>query len=124
MSALPDFQIFPDYAEYRPRATVTLDEGVRLATAAIKHAREQEQRKLLLDLSGLTGFESPGLGKRYFVVEEWARAAQGYVSMAVVLRPEMIDPQKFGITVAANNSQVVDVFGTREEALEWLRGLA
>ena len=123
MSAFPSFEILPDHAEYRPVAKVTLEQAVQLVTAAINHAREQQQRNLLLDLTGLTGFESPSLGRRYFFIEEWARAARAYVRVAMVTRPEMIDPQKFGITVAANNSQTFDVFASKNEALAWLRSL-
>ena len=41
--------------------------------------------------------------------------------VAVVTYPEMIDPQKFGVTVATNIGFVSDVFTSEEEALTWLR---
>ena len=40
--------------------------------------------------------------------------------MAMVLRPEYIDPQKFGITVALNRRLIADVFELEEPALAWL----
>ncbi len=123
MNSFPDFEILPDHSVYRPVAQVTLDEAIRMVTAAITHAREQQQCNLLVDITGLTGFESPSLSRRYFFIEEWARAARAYVRMGFVVRPEMIDPRKFGVTVAANNSQIVDVFASAEEAIGWLRGL-
>jgi len=123
METLPDFEILPDHAVYRPAGRVTLEEAIRMVTAAITHAREQQQRNLLIDITGLTGFESPSLARRYFFMEEWARASRAYVRLAMVARPEMIDPQKFGITVAANNSQTADVFASTDEALAWLRRL-
>ena len=73
---LPSFQILSDHAAYRPAGRVTLEEGVRMITAAISRARERKQRNLLIDITGLTGFESPGLGRRYFLMEEWARVAR------------------------------------------------
>ena len=123
MSDLLHFQSLADHAEYRPVAHVTLREAIQMVTAAINHAREQQQRNLLVDITGLTGFGSPSLGERYFFIEEWARAARAYVRLGMVARPEMIDPGRFGITVAANNNQTVEVFTSCEEALRWLRGL-
>ena len=35
----------------------------------------------------------------------------------------MIDPRKFGITVAANNNLTANVFTAATEALAWLRNL-
>ena len=52
-------------------------------------------------------------------MREWARAAGGAVRLAMVARPEMIDPQKFGVTVAANIGLNADVSTSDEEALHW-----
>ena len=43
--------------------------------------------------------------------------------VAVVTYPEMIDPEKFGVTVASNIGFVSDVFTSEAEALTWLRTL-
>jgi hypothetical protein len=40
-----------------------------------------------------------------------------------VTRPERIDPQRFGITVAANIGSVIEVFTSEEDALKWLESL-
>jgi uncharacterized protein (DUF2384 family) len=42
--------------------------------------------------------------------------------VAVVCRPEYIDPQKFGIKVATSLGMVADVFESEGEAADWLRG--
>ena len=68
----------------------------------------------------LTGFESPSLSERYFLVEKWARTANGAVRLALVIRPHMIDPQKFGVTVAVNRRLIGDVFVTEASAIAWL----
>jgi preprotein translocase subunit YajC len=41
----------------------------------------------------------------------------------MVARAEMIDPKKFGVTVAANSGLVGDVFESEEKALAWLRSV-
>jgi hypothetical protein len=44
------------------------------------------------------------------------------VQLSLVVRPEMIDPEKFGITVARNAGMNADVFPAEPEALAWLLG--
>lgn len=120
-SVQPEFlQLLPDRAEYRPVAHVTLAESVAMVTRAIQFARAQKKSKMLVVTSGLTGFPSPTVSDRYFFSREWAAAAHGELRIAFVARPEMIDPQKFGITVAANSGLVADVFDSEPAALNWL----
>jgi hypothetical protein len=38
----------------------------------------------------------------------------------MVARAELIDPQKFGVTVSANRGLVSNIFTTEGEALAWL----
>lgn len=103
--------------------TVSLEEAVELVTSAIAFARENKIRNLLVITTGLAGFDSPSIIERYTFVSEWARASNGVVRVAMVARPEMIDPDKFGVTVAANRGLVGDVFTKEEEALAWLQNL-
>jgi hypothetical protein len=112
-----------DYSLFRATGLVTLDEAIQMVTDAIVAAREQNVRKLLVDISGLRGFEPPGHGRRFLFVNEWARAAQGTVSIAMVAERRMIDPNKYGVSVARNAGLVADVFTTEQAASTWLRGL-
>src|SRR5262245_19036923 len=121
MSELEHFEILKDHAVFRPTGQVSVDSGAELVTTAIAFARARRIRKLLVDASNLTGFEPPGIAARYFYMHGWARAAGGYVRVAFLARPEMIDPQKFGRTVAANVGFTADVFTTEEDALNWLQ---
>ena len=121
MSELQHFKIVGDHAEYRPAGKVPLSEAVALVTSAIAFAREQGVRKLLVVTSQLTGFEPPSIATRYFFVKDWAFAAHGAVTIAMVARPEMIDPGKFGVTVAANMGVSANVFASEEPALAWLQ---
>ena len=70
---------------------------------------------------GLTGFQPPNVIERYYFINEWAKASGHSVHVAVVAYPEMIDPEKFGVTVATNIGFVCDVFTSEEQALAWLR---
>jgi len=122
MSVRENFEILGDYVVFRPTGKVTLERAVEMVTDAIVFAREHCIRKLLVNTSNLTGYEPPSLTARYFFVHDWARTARD-VRIALVTRPERIDPQKFGITVAANRGFIAEVFTSEEDALKWLEGL-
>lgn len=115
------FEMTDDIAIFRPAGEVALEKMVKIVTSAITLAREQQIHKLLVNTTALTGFKSPTLAARYYFVQEWASAARGGVYFALVTRPEMIDPRKFGITVAANFGLTAEVFTTEDEALAWFR---
>jgi hypothetical protein len=117
------FEFVDDIAVFRPVGQHTLAQGIRLVREAIAHAREQGNAKLLVDLIELIGFDSPSIAARHSMVRDWAGAAHGAVKVAMVCRLEVIDPDKFGVTAAANFGLVSDVFVTRDEAIAWLRSL-
>ena len=105
---------------YRPVGSVSFREAATLVRAAIAVARSKEAEELLVDTTALTGFSSPDTFERYLAVVEWAEEARGGVRLAMVARAEMIDPQRFGVTVAANRSLVSNIFTTEREARAWL----
>jgi hypothetical protein len=116
------FEIVGDHAVFHPVCNVSLDQMVEIVTAAITLAHEKKIFKLLVDTTDLTGFESPTLASRYFFIKEWAKAARG-VRICVVAKPVMIDPQKFGVTVAYNHGLISEVFPSKEESLAWLENI-
>ena len=105
---------------YRPVGTVSFDEAVALVRAAIAVARSNQAHALLVDTIALTGFSSPDTFQRFLAAVEWAEAARGTLCLAMVARAEMIDPRKFGVTVAANRGLLSNIFTTEEEARAWL----
>lgn len=120
MSKPEHFEILKERAVFRPTGQVSIGQMTELVATAIDFARSINIRKLLVDITNLTGFEPPDLGLRYFIIHEWARAAGRTVRVALVVRPEMIDHKKFGTTVAENLGFVADGFTTEEAALTWL----
>lgn len=121
MERSPDhFEVVDGRGFFRPVGSMSLEAAAELVTVALAHARAHGIKELLVNATGLTGFPSPSLSERYFIVESWARAARGAVRVAMVLRPEYIDPQKFGVTVAFNRRLIVDVFELEGPALAWL----
>lgn len=115
-----NIEVDDDCAYYRPAGRVTLEQGAELVDQAIAFARDRRIPKLLVDCTKLTGFPSPSLPERYFMVRGWAHTAQSLVQVAMVARPELIDPEKFGVTVARNAGLQAEVYPTEAEALAWL----
>jgi len=99
---------------------MSLAEAVARVDAAIAYTRAQGIKELLVNGILVTGFDPPSLSERYFLVEKWALTAGGALRVAMVLRPEMIDPEKFGVTVAFNRRLIADVFVDEGPAVEWL----
>ncbi len=115
------FEITGDYAAFRPSGEVSLEQAAQLVTSALAYAREQQIKKLLVDITELSGFGPPSLANRYFYTRELADAAQGLVCVAFVTRPEMIDFQKIGGIVAENVGLRIKGFESEEEALPGLK---
>lgn len=105
---------------YRPVGSVSFDEVVARVRAAIEVACAKQARDLLVDTTSLTGFPSPDTFQRFLAVVEWAEEAMGRLRLAMVARAQMIDPQKFGVTVAANRGLVSNIFPSAAEAIAWL----
>jgi CheY-like chemotaxis protein len=119
----PDLDYFvveAAHAVYRPVGAVSFDEMVALVRDAISAAIRSEVRDLLVDISGLTGFPSPNTLERLVAAVEWAEEARDSVRLAMVARPEMIHPQKFGVLAAHNRGMISNIFPTEQEARDWL----
>lgn len=115
-----NFELLEGYACFRPAGTVSLTVAVELVSQAIAHTRQHQIPKLLADSTGLIGFPPPGTVERYFLIHDWAAQAQGRVKFALIARPEMVDPERFGEMVAANVGLRGRVFTSEAEALAWL----
>jgi len=116
-----DIEIRDGCAYYRPTGQTTLALATQLCDQAIAFARDRRVPKLFINGQGLSGFPSPTLAERYFLARQWAATGQGRVQLALVIHREMIDPEKFGITVARNVGMNAEVFSDEPEALAWLR---
>ncbi len=116
------FEQLEGHAIFRPAGEWKLLEVMEMVTGAISYARESGARRLLVVLTGVTGMQPPNATVRYRYVRDWARASEGKVRVAVVTMAEMIDPSRFGVTVATNAGMDADIFVDEEKALEWLVG--
>jgi hypothetical protein len=114
------FQFCEGYASYDPVGIVSLSQAVKLITTAISFALEHGITRLLVDATRLTGFPSPSVAERYWIVHEWAAEGKNVLEVALALQRHLMDPDRFGIQVAINLGMRVDVFEARADALAWL----
>jgi hypothetical protein len=115
------FAFDSDIAIWRHSGKMSLDRAIGFITEAIVAARERGIRKLLVDTTGLDGFDPPSLASRHQIVRAWAGASGGAVQLAVLVRPEMSDPERFGVVAAGNFGVEGDEFMSEGDALAWLR---
>jgi len=114
------FEVMEGYSCYRLSGHGPLEEAASKVIEAITFSREQKMRNLLIDTTGWTGHKSPDTLERYYVAQAFAEAALSEVKVAMVVRPEMMDPDKFEVAVARNRWLVGNVFDSEKEALAWL----
>jgi hypothetical protein len=120
MNAPEHFEVLPDYCCYRLSGHGPLAEAAGKVIEVINYAREQKVRKLLIDTTKWTGHDKPGILERFQFAEAFSQAAYSSMAVAMVVRPEMMDPDKFEVTVARNRGLFGNVFDSEKEALAWL----
>ena len=120
MKAPEHFEVGQDYSCYRLFGHGPLTAAAVKVIEAITFAREQRIGKLLIDTTNWTGHDSPGALERFTVAQQFTEAARSAVKLAMIVRPELMDPQKFEVTVATNRGMLGNVFDSEREALAWL----
>ena len=124
MEAPVDFEVMEGYGCYRLSGHGPLAEAAGKVIAVIGFSREQGIDKLLIDTTNWTGHGIPDTLERYTWAQAFAEAARSTVRVAMVVRPEMVDPDNFEVTVARNRGLMGNVFDSEKDALAWLLGPA
>ncbi len=117
---LEHFEQIATRGYYRPMGSATFEQAVDLVAAAMKHARAAGCTDLLVNTRGLTGFAPPSTIARYAMAVKWVESAGASLRVAMVVRPEIMDPQKIGVLMAQNRGASGDVFVDEVDALRWL----
>jgi len=120
MRFLKAFKVSNLRAFYRPAGVVSDGQLADMVTEALRLARTHGVRDVLVDITELTGFESPGPSYRRWVTRRWAQAADKTLRVAVVARHEHICPQKTGVLVAAEEGLHAHICEFESEAIAWL----
>src|SRR4030095_9673576 len=120
MKAPNGFEVMEGYCCYRLSGHGPLAEAAGKVIEAITFSREQRMPNLLIDTTNWTGHQSPGTLDRFTWAQAFAEAARSTVKLAMVVRPEMMDPDKFEVTVARNRGLLGNVFDSEKDAIAWL----
>ena len=106
----------------------SLEEAQRAFLEILEAVTRHNTAKILLDGRELKG--EPSTIQRFLFGEFTAHAVVRYrkehsasraLQFAFVLQEPVLDPQRFGETVAVNRGMWVKVFDNPEDALAWLR---
>ena len=109
-----------DFALLAPKTEVSLETAVEMVSTAIEYCRTYEIDGLMVDARQLYGFPQPSVVDRYWFLRKWASESAGQVVLSMIQRPEMIDPEQIGITIAANAGLQINVFDNESDARTWL----
>jgi hypothetical protein len=120
MSTIEHFEIVGKRGFYRPQGKASYDLAVEMVYEAIKHARSLGLASLLVNTTGLAGITPPTIFGRHALAVKWAEAAGSGLHVALVARPELVDPEKIGVVMAQNRGVSGDVFTTEVAAHAWL----
>jgi hypothetical protein len=121
MNTVANFQVVGRRAFYRPVGNVTFERGVAMVAESLAVTRSLGLADILVNTTGLTGFPSPSIFARHAFAVKWAEIMGGSgIRIAVVARPEIIDPDKIGMVMAQNRGVSADAFTTELAALAWL----
>jgi hypothetical protein len=121
MSQIPQFLTHEkEYAEFRPVAECTFEAAVDMVDEALAYCKDHEIRLLLANLTGLSGFDPPSMVQRFQFATQWAATAGGRVCLALVARPEWVDAERIGVTMANNRGLRTDVFTDEAPGVKWI----
>jgi hypothetical protein len=120
MNTLPNFEQVGRRGFYRPVGTVTFERAVEMVAEGMRLARSLGLHDLMVNTNGFTGFPAPSIFARHALAVKWAESAGSSLTVAIVTRAELIDPQKIGVLMAQNRGATGDVFATEAAALAWL----
>ena len=104
----------------RLSGSTSLAEVMDFIASTIARCRDAGVARLLVNGCGLEGVSVPTLVDRFLMAEEWAGEARGIVAVALVVPPEYIHPDKFGVAVATKLGMQCEVWPTEEPAFAWL----
>ena len=97
-----------------------MEDAAEKVIKVILFSKQQGLRNLLIDVTSWTGHANPDIVERFYVARAFTEAAGPSMKVAMVIRPEMMDPNKFEVTVATNRGMNGNVFDSEKDALAWL----
>jgi hypothetical protein len=116
----------PGFLHVGAKGTYSLQEAKRTFLEMLEAVARNRAGKVLFDGRGLAG--NPKFMERFYYGEFAAQSVAKYAvhgvprdtKFAYVLEVPILDPRRFGETVAVNRGMVVNTFENPDEALRWL----
>lgn len=108
------------FRTFRFQGTQSFAQAVDDVDACLRESVAAGERRVLVDVRGLTGFAKPGLLARVSMVRRWASTAQGRLKVAMISRAEINDGERFDVVLAKGLGFDGNVFETEEDAIHWL----
>ena len=105
---------------FRVSEGIALPAAIEAVRNAIADARRDHCSKLLAVAPRTHCISSPSLATRVGIMRDWAREGDGGVEVALVCESSLLDPERFGLTMARQFGLVMDVFDSEAKALAWL----
>jgi len=127
MSLIQQISAEPDFLYVRTKGEFSLEEAQENFIAMLQAVAQHKVKKVLMDGREVTG--EPETMERFFYSEFAAESVMKFakhgVSLATqfayVLEEPVLDPNRFGETVAVNRGVLMKAFDTLEEARQWLK---
>jgi len=117
-------EIYPesDFLRTDISGEFSLEEAKRIFLEIVDAVTRYKVNKVLFDGRRIVGNPKPMERFFYgeFVAEAWRGVLPLVPKFAYVLEHPVLDPGRFGETVAVNRGMVVKAFDNPEEALQWL----
>jgi RimJ/RimL family protein N-acetyltransferase len=122
MSLPPFVTPGPDFTAYRPTIGGPLPEIFARLAETLAWARAAGVTRFLADARRIPGIEGLNTFERFELGEQVAAAAGRAMSVAMVAPAHLLDPGRFGVTVASNRGVRTAAFTDEVAALDWLVG--
>ncbi|HWX24355.1 MAG TPA: hypothetical protein VN083_04905 [Vicinamibacteria bacterium] len=119
MVSLEHFELHEGYATFRPEGSTTVPGFLSLVAQAMKACLESGVTRLLVDARNVSHLPLAAV--------EWFQVGSGLaafwdrdIKLVMVGRPDQIDPERFGVSVAENRGLRYSVYESEAEALAHL----
>jgi hypothetical protein len=126
MSMQLDIRQDGDLLEVRATGEFSLEEAQQTFLDVMDVVALHKTKRVLFDGRAITG--NPRIMERFYygefaaatVAQSRTRGRSGATRFAYVLKEPVLDPERFGVTVAVNRGMLVEAFDNPEEARAWL----
>jgi hypothetical protein len=112
-----------DRAFYRPEGTASAGELADMITTALEYFYDRGYLEIVVNITRMEGFESPGAAYRRWLVRRWARAVMRDATIVVVARQEHLSAERAGLITAAEEGLRAHICTDEDEAVAWLEAV-